>query len=69
MPPCDLGVYTTAFGMFLLYPILLNIIGVVIECAQLSIFSVRVVAGRGYVIIGKKMVLYVTSALWRIRGH
>jgi len=69
MLPCDLGVYTTAFGMFLLYPILLRIIGVVIECDRLSIFLVRVVAGRGYAIVGKKMVLYVTLASWHVSGH
>ncbi len=69
IPPCEVGVYTTAFGMFLLYPSLLNIIGVVIEWAWLSIFLVKVVAGRGYVIIGRKMVLYVTSALWCVSGH
>jgi len=41
------GAYTTAFGMFLLYPILLRISGVVMDCAFSRVMLGIVVAGKG----------------------
>jgi len=46
-PPWLEGAYTTALGMFLLYPILLKITGVVLDWALLRIDSGKVVAGKG----------------------
>jgi len=68
MPPCDVGVYMTALCMFWLYPILLSMMGVVIDCAQLSIFLDRVVVGRGLLLWGERL-LYVTLASCLVRGH
>jgi len=44
-PLWDVGAYTTAFGMFQLYPIILNTRGVIRDWALLRVFKESMVAG------------------------